>query len=131
MQNLVTYIKTKLKFYLTIIARWLKRSCKRRNERIEGEIATLEAEKRALETEKGSLWNGFLTIILFFVYFIKKNELDKQIMQIDARINEFKRQHQMIFRDYNVSKLSLLLIKFDMMIRVLLSTIQVVLMNLS
>lgn len=74
-------------------------------ERIEGEIAVLEAEKRTLETEKGNLWKWFLTIILFFMYFIKKSELDKQIMQIDARINEFKRQHQMIFRDYNVSKL--------------------------
>lgn len=74
-------------------------------ERIEKEIANLEAQKETLAKEKSGLWIWFLTIVLFFMYFIKKNNIDKQIMQLDARINEFKRQHQNIFRDYNVSKL--------------------------
>jgi hypothetical protein len=74
-------------------------------ERIEKEIAVLEEEKTARNKDISGLWVWFLTIILFFVYFIKKNNLQKQIAEIDIRINEFKRQHAEIFRDYKVSKL--------------------------
>lgn len=41
-------------------------------ERIEKQIAVLEEEKTALQAEISKLWVWFLTIILFFVYFIKK-----------------------------------------------------------
>ena len=41
-------------------------------ERIEKEIAVLEEEKVQLGKEMAGLWVWFLTIILFFVYFIKK-----------------------------------------------------------
>ena len=74
-------------------------------ERIEKEIRALEAEKSALETQISGLWVWFLTIILFFVYFIKKNSLQKQIEDIEVRIAEYKKQHQEIFRDYQVSKM--------------------------
>lgn len=74
-------------------------------ERIEKEIAILEEEKTALQAEISKLWFWFLTIILFFVYFIKKNGLGKQIADKDTRIDEFKKQHDEIFRDYKVSKL--------------------------
>ena len=53
------------------------------------------------------MWFWFLTIILFFVYFIKKNGLEKQIAEKDTRIDEFKKQHAEIFRDYKVSKLGI------------------------
>lgn len=76
-------------------------------ERIEKEIANLEENKQALEQEAGGLWKWFLTIILFFVYFIKKNEIQKKIDNIDTRINEFKKQHKEIFRDYKVTKLGI------------------------
>lgn len=76
-------------------------------ERIEKEIANLEENKQALEHEAGGLWKWFLTIILFFVYFIKKNEIQKKIDNIDTRINEFKKQHKEIFRDYKVTKLGI------------------------
>jgi len=74
-------------------------------ERIEKEIAILEEEKAARNKDIAGLWVWFLTIILFFVYFIKKNGLQKQIDELDARINEFEQQHAGIFRDYKVSKL--------------------------
>ena len=74
-------------------------------ERIEKEIRILEEDKVMLEKEISGLWVWFLTIILFFVYFIKKNGLQKKVDEIDLRINEFKKQHNEIFRDYKVTKL--------------------------
>lgn len=74
-------------------------------ERIEKQIAVLKEKKAQLEKEIAGLWVWFLTIILFFVYFIKKNELMKQIADLDTRIREFNKQHDEIFRDYKVSKL--------------------------
>lgn len=74
-------------------------------ERIEKEIRVLQEDKAMLEKEISSLWVWFLTIILFFVYFIKKNGLQKKVDEIDLRINEFKKQHDEIFRDYKVTKL--------------------------
>lgn len=74
-------------------------------EQIEKQIAILEEEKMALQTEISKLWVWFLTIILFFVYFIKKNGLEKQIADKETRIAEFTKQHNEIFRDYKVSKL--------------------------
>ena len=74
-------------------------------ERIEKEIRILEEEKAMRNKEVAGLWVWFLTIILFFVYFIKKSNLEKQIAELDKRIAEFKQQHTEIFRDYKVSKL--------------------------
>ena len=74
-------------------------------ERLEKEIAILEEEKAQRKKDISGLWFWFLTIILFFVYFIKKNGLKKQIAELDVRIDEFKKQHADIFRDYKVSKL--------------------------
>ena len=68
-------------------------------ERLEKEIAILEEEKAQRKKDISGLWFWFLTIILFFVYFIKKSGLKKQIAELDSRINEFKKQHAEIFRD--------------------------------
>lgn len=76
-------------------------------ERIEKEIKVLEEEKQVLEQNMAGLWVWFLTIILFFVYFIKKSALQKNIDELDVRIGEFKRQHDEIFRDYKVSKMGI------------------------
>lgn len=76
-------------------------------ERIEKEIRILEEDKAMLEKEISGLWIWFLTIILFFVYFIKKNGLQKKVDEINSRINEFKKQHNEIFRDYKVTKLGI------------------------
>ena len=74
-------------------------------ERIEGEIASLKEQKAALEVDLSKAWYWLLTIILFFVYFIKKNNLTKQIADVETRIAEFEKLHKEIFRDYKVSKL--------------------------
>lgn len=74
-------------------------------ERIEKEIATLEENKQMLEQEASGLWKWFLTIILFFVYFIKRNEIQKKIDSLNVRIKEFQTQHKEIFRDYKITKL--------------------------
>ena len=74
-------------------------------ERIEKEIRILEEDKAILRKEMSGLWVWFLTIILFFVYFIKKNGLQKRVDELDSRINEFKKQHGEIFRDYKVTKM--------------------------
>ena len=77
----------------------------REEERIEGEIEKLKAERAAVELQMSKLWYWFLTIILFFVYFIKKKECQKNIENIDTRIKEFEKLHDEIFRDYKVTKL--------------------------
>lgn len=74
-------------------------------ERIENEIAALESERNELENRISGLWVWFLTIILFFMYFIKKNSLQQEIDEIDGRIAEFRKMHSEIFRDYAVTKL--------------------------
>lgn len=74
-------------------------------ERIEKEIVVLEEEKAVLQKEIAGLWVWFFTFILFFMYFIKKKALEKEIIDKESRIEEFKKQHTEIFRDYKVSKL--------------------------
>lgn len=74
-------------------------------ERLELVIADLEKQKKRLEEEISKLWVWFLTIILFFMYFIKKNGFMKQIAEIDSRIAEFRRQYDAIFRDYKITKM--------------------------
>lgn len=78
-------------------------------ERIEKEIAKLEEEKCVLNQDlaKAKLWKWVLCILIIpFIYFmIKESGLIKQIAALDERINEFKKLHKEIFRDYKVSKL--------------------------
>lgn len=45
-----------------------------------------------------------MTIILFFVYFIRKKKLTEEIASLEVRIAEFEAMHEQIFRDYKVSK---------------------------
>lgn len=74
-------------------------------ERIEKQIAILEEEKAVLQKKIADLWVWFLTLILFFVYFIKKKAFEKEIAEKDSCIAEFQKQYKEIFRDYKVSKL--------------------------
>lgn len=74
-------------------------------ERIEAAVNELNIARTELEEKISGLWVWFLTIILFFVYFIKKSNLEGQIAEIDRRIEEYRRMYAEIFRDYRVSKL--------------------------
>ncbi|MDE6049800.1 MAG: hypothetical protein K2G09_08960 [Paramuribaculum sp.] len=72
-------------------------------ERIEGEIAILENEKATLEEKLSKAWVWLF--LLIFPYFIVKSNLEKHIAAVDERINEFRKVHSEIFRDYKVNKL--------------------------
>jgi len=74
-------------------------------ERIEGEIAKLKQEIAQVELKKSTTWHWFLTLVLFFMYWIRNNQYDKEIAALEARIREFQKQHDEIFRGYKVSKL--------------------------
>lgn len=79
-------------------------------ERIEGEIAKLEREKEEKIAQQSKLWIPWLLplailLIPIILYFVKKNQLQKEIDDITVRIEEFKKQHKEIFRDYKVNKL--------------------------
>ena len=49
-------------------------------ERIEKQIAILEEEKAMLQKQIDGLWVWFLTLIFFFVYYIKKIPLKKKLL---------------------------------------------------
>lgn len=78
-------------------------------ERIEKEIAKLEEEKKMLtqDLSKAKLWKWVLCILVvpFVYYYMKENEILKEINELENRINEFKKLHSEIFRDYKVTKL--------------------------
>lgn len=74
-------------------------------ERIEHEIKVLEEQKTAKDQDLAKTIYWLFTIILFFMYFIKKSQLTKEISDLEVRIVEFKKQHAEIFRDFKVSKL--------------------------
>lgn len=75
----------------------------REEERIEGQIAGLEQEKAELQDKISKAWVWLFLFV--FPYFIIKSKLEKQIADIDQRIEEFKKVHSEIFRDYKVTRL--------------------------
>jgi hypothetical protein len=79
-------------------------------ERIEHEILVLEEQKIAKRQELARTIYWLFTIILFFMYFIKKSQLTKEIGDLEIRIVEFKKQHLEVFRDFKVSKLGVVYI---------------------
>lgn len=74
-------------------------------EAIEQQVASLNAARADLQGKLDTLWYWFLTIILFFMYFIKKNEIEQEINEIDNQIEMLRQQYQNIFRDYRVTRL--------------------------
>jgi RNA polymerase-binding transcription factor DksA len=90
-------------------------------EHIEKEINKLQEEKALLDQElsKTKLWKWLLCflIITFIVYLIKEKGLLKQLFALESRIQEFKKMHDEIFRDYKVSKLGLAYVPIASQIR--------------
>lgn len=74
-------------------------------ERIESRIADLKDERQVYEEKLSKTWYWYLTIILFFMAFIKKNEFTKKIAEIDEKIAAHEKAHKEIFRDYRIDKL--------------------------
>lgn len=74
-------------------------------ERLEADIEELRAERAVYEEKLSKTWYWYLTIILFFMAFVKKSEFTKKIEEIDGRIAEAEKAHADIFRDYIIDKL--------------------------
>lgn len=77
----------------------------RQEERIEAEIKALEEDKATVEFKMSDIWKWFLTIIAFFMYFVRKKEYTRQLEAIDEKIAEKKQEYENIFRDYKVTKM--------------------------
>lgn len=77
----------------------------RQEEAIEKQISELEEDREQVETKKSDTWKWFLTIVCFFMYWVRNNEYDKQIDAINEKIAEKQKEHDNIFRDYKVTKM--------------------------
>lgn len=79
----------------------------RQEEAIEKQISELEEDREQVETKKSDTWKWFLTIVCFFMYWVRNNEYDKQIEAINEKIAEKQKEHDNIFRDYKVTKMGI------------------------
>lgn len=76
-------------------------------ERIEEKIEDLKAQRSDYETELSKTWYWYLTIILFFMAFVKKKQITQKIEETDAEIARLQEEHKNIFRDYRISRLGI------------------------
>lgn len=74
-------------------------------ERIESEIKGLEDDRAKVESLKSDTWKWLLTIVAFFMYFVRNSKYGKQIAAINAQIDKKRAEHKAIFRDYKVTKM--------------------------
>ena len=74
-------------------------------EAIEKKIKEYEDDRAKVEAQKATTWKWFLTIILFWMYWVRNSAYDKQIEAINQKIKEQQTAKANIFRDYKVTKL--------------------------
>lgn len=77
----------------------------RQEEAIEKQIEDLKSDREQVELKKSDIWKWFLTIVCFFMYWVRRNEYDRQLAAIDEKIDEKRKEHDSIFRDYKVTKM--------------------------
>ena len=77
----------------------------RQEEALEKQIKELEEDRKQVVLKKSDIWKWFLTIVAFFMYWVRKNEYDRQIEAINEKIAEKEQEHKNIFRDYKVTKM--------------------------
>lgn len=77
----------------------------KQEEVIEKQIQILEADREQVKLKKSDIWKWLFTIVAFFMYFIRRNQYDKQIAAINDKIEEKKHEHANIFRNYKVTKM--------------------------
>ena len=77
----------------------------RQEEALEKQIKELEEDLQQVELKKSDIWKWFFTIVAFFMYWVRKNEYEKQIDAINEKIAEKKKEFESIFRDYKVTKM--------------------------
>lgn len=76
-----------------------------REEAVEAEIAALEADLAQVKILRSDTWKWLLTIVMFFMYFIRNRDYDARIAAISEKIDEKRKEHDDIFRDYKVTAL--------------------------
>lgn len=77
----------------------------RQEEALEKQIKELEEDRKQVVLKKSDIWKWFLTIVAFFMYWVRKNDYDRQIEAINEKIAEKEQEHKNIFRDYKVTKM--------------------------
>ena len=77
----------------------------RQEEALEKQIKELEEDREQVELKKSDIWKWFLTIVAFFMYWVRRNEYDRQIEAINEKIAKKEQEHKNIFRDYKVTKM--------------------------
>lgn len=77
----------------------------RQEEAIEQQISELEQDRETVETKRSDTWKWFLTIVAFFMYWVRNKEYDRQLEAIDEKLAEKRAEHENIFRDYKVTKM--------------------------
>lgn len=77
----------------------------RQEEALEKQIKELEEDREQVELKKSDIWKCFFTIVAFFMYWVRKNDYDRQIEAINEKIAEKEQEHKNIFRDYKVTKM--------------------------
>lgn len=77
----------------------------RQEEALEKQIKELQEDRKQVVLKKSDIWKWFLTIVAFFMYWVRKNDYDRQIEAINEKIAEKEQEHKNIFRDYKVTKM--------------------------
>lgn len=77
----------------------------RQEETIEQEINQLNQDRQEVEHKRSDTWKWFLTIVAFFMYFIRNKQYDEQLEAIDQRIAQKNAEYANIFRNYKVTKM--------------------------
>ena len=77
----------------------------RQEEALEKQIKELEEDREQVELKKSDIWKWFLTIVAFFMYWVRKNEYDRQIEAINEKIAEKEHEQKDIVGDYKVTKM--------------------------
>ena len=60
----------------------------KQEEAIEAQIKVLEEDRAQVELQMSNIWKWFLTIVAFFMYWIRKKKYTKQMVQVSTRSYE-------------------------------------------
>ncbi len=74
-------------------------------EELERQIHHLEGYREQVELKRSDIWKWFLTIVCFFMYWVRRKKYDLEIEAIDEMIAQKQNLYKSIFRDYKVTKM--------------------------
>ena len=77
----------------------------RQEETLEQQINQLVQDKQEVEKKRSDTWKWLLTIVAFFMYFIRNKQYDEQMAAIDQMIERKNAEYANIFRNYKVTKM--------------------------